>query len=103
MATQQISKQAKRVTRNINVQSHNKERRPEVAGPKGTFNSLNMGYEGFSAVYQLPKMDPIFGHRREFAYLFMIIVSMPLIYNSRKTNSKNLAAQIKCENRFAAI
>ena len=48
-------------------------------------------------------MDPIFGHKKEFFYLFVLFAVAPLFTIPRKKNSSNLAAQIKRDNTFAPV
>ena len=43
--------------KNINVTAHNKELRADIASSRPNFlNSFNMGYEGFSKAWKMPKM-----------------------------------------------
>ena len=52
--------------------------------------SFNMGYEGFSKPLPLNRMNPIYGNKNEFLFLFGLILLVPLIKSSRKTNEDSL-------------
>ena len=66
----------------------------------GTFN---MGYEGFSKPLALNRMNPIWGNKNEFLFLFGLIALVPLLQSARKKNEDALREQVKTTNRWALV
>ncbi len=66
----------------------------------GTFN---MGYEGFSRPLALNRMNPIWGNKNEFLFLFGLIALVPIIKSARKKNEDALRNQVKTTNRWALV
>ena len=66
----------------------------------GTFN---MGYEGFSKPLALNRMNPIWGNKNEFLFLFGVIALVPLVKSARKKNEDALREQVKTTNRWAVV
>ena len=66
----------------------------------GTFN---MGYEGFSRPLALNRMNPIWGNKNEFLFLFGLILLVPVIKSARKKNEDALRGQVKATNRWAIV
>ena len=62
-----------------------------------------MGYEGFSKALALPRMNPIYGNKFEFVFLFGLMALYPLINNARKKNEKALRSEVKTTNTWAHI
>ncbi len=66
--------------------------------------SFNMGYEGFSKPLPLNRMNPIYGNKNEFLFLFGLILLVPLIKSSRKTNEDSLRSiEGNATNRYEEL
>lgn len=66
--------------------------------------SFNMGYEGFSKPLPLNRMNPIYGNKNEFLFLFGLIALVPLVKGARKKNEDALRHQEGvATNRFAEV
>ena len=62
-----------------------------------------MGYEGFSKSLHVPRMDPIYGNRREFLFLLALFLVTPLLKGSRIKNEDVLRDMLKTTNRYAEL
>ena len=89
--------------KNINVASHNEERRQEFKDDFGFIQTWNMGVEGFSKPHDLPEMNPILGNKREFIWLFAFLGLVPLLASGRKSNEDGLRSEVQTTNRFARL
>jgi hypothetical protein len=69
------------------------------------WSSFNMGVEGFSKPVQIAKMDPIYGHKREFIFLFALLLLTPMIKSSRIKNEDALREVLlrSPSNRYAEL
>ena len=69
----------------------------------GFVGSFNMGYEGFSRPLPLDRMNPIYGNRFEYFFLFGLIALVPLVKAARKSNEDALRKETKATNRYAEL
>lgn len=69
----------------------------------GFASTFNMGYEGFSRPLQLQSMNPIYGNRFEFVFLFGLILVIPCLITGRKKNEDGLRSVVKATNRYAQL
>lgn len=84
---------------NINVASHNNERRSEYSGDFNFPDSWGLGVEGFSHGPLIHDMDPLTGNKNEFKWLLFIVAGLiPIYYISRETDGKNMQAIIGVES-----
>ncbi len=66
--------------------------------------SFNMGYEGFSKPLPLNRMNPVYGNKNEFLFLFGLIALVPLVKSARKKNEDALRQQEGvATNRYAEL
>lgn len=78
---------------NINVASHNNERRPEYAGQFNFPDSWGIGVEGFSHGPLLQDMDPLTGSKQEYKWLLLLVAGLiPVYYISRETQGRQMEA-----------
>jgi len=89
-AASHARKVLKQKVKNVNVTSHNLEKRPEAAKEFSFVNSFNAGYEGFSKAVPVPRMSPISGNRYEFIVLFAILGVVPLAFSRRIKHENQL-------------
>ena len=89
---------------NINVASHNDERRTQYQGDFTFKDSWGMGVEGFSHGPHLQDMNPLTGSKTEFLWLAMILLALPLLANGRKQNEAGIADALgKSTNKYAKL
>ena len=89
---------------NLNVASHNVERRPQYKEDFNFWTTLNIGNEGFSHCHIVNDMNPIYGSRNEWIWLFGILLCIPLLATGRKTNEDGLNAAVgNATNRYAKM
>lgn len=80
---------------NINVASHNNERRSEYSGDFNFSDSWGLGVEGFSHGPALHDMDPLTGNKNEFKWLLVVLAGLiPIYYISRESDGKNMQSII---------
>lgn len=89
--------------RNINVTTHNEERRQNVKGEFSFGSTWGMGFEGFSHGTHIHNMNPLVGGKSEFKWLFGILLVLPFIAAGRNNNEKGVASAIKTTNRYERI
>ena len=88
--------------KNVNVTKYNTELRTDIAGTVSFNNTWNMGYEGFSSSMALPKMDPVFGNRREFAFLAVLVPTILMLKSCRQKNEDGIRSTLgNATNRYA--
>jgi hypothetical protein len=88
---------------NINVASHNQERRHNVQGDFTFWGTWGMGIEGFSKMAPMSEMHPFWGHKAEWRYLLILALVAPLIIGARKKNEDGMASQIVATNTYARV
>ena len=88
---------------NINVASHNQERRSDYSGDFGFIQTFYLGTEGFSKANELPEMNPIKGNKKEFIWLFAFLGLVSILPMGRKMNEDGLRSDIKTTNRYAKM
>ena len=89
--------------KNINVASHNEERRQPYRGTFTFGGTWGMGIEGFSHGTHLHDMSPLVGGKGEFKWLFGLLLILPLIAAGRTSNESGVASVIKTTNRYARM
>ena len=88
--------------KNVNVTKYNQELRTGLTGTVSFNNTWNMGYEGFSKSPSLPKMDPVFGNRREFAFLAVLVPAILVLKSCRQKNEDGIRSALgNATNRYA--
>ena len=107
-AAAQSSKVVKYQGQNINVTPHNKELRTELAqnedAPYTFVTSFNMGYEGFSKPWKMPKMHPVVGNRGEFLFLAVLFPVVLMLKAAREKNEAGVRATAGfANNRYAHL
>ena len=91
---------------NINVTPHNKDLRDDISKNKSYtfFNSFNMGYEGFSKPWKMPKMHPVVGNRGEFLFLALFFPITLLMKATREKNEKGIRNSLgTATNKYAYL
>ena len=88
---------------NINVASHNQERRSEYQGEFGFNATWGMGIEGFSKPVHGLKMHPTVGGKHEYKWLLAMFIVLPIIGAFRRKNELGLAAEIKANNTYSKM
>ena len=88
---------------NLNVASHNMERRQEFAHKFSFGNTWGIGVEGFSKATHLQEMNPIIGGKREFTWLLAAFLAIPVLAWGRNNNEDGLASKVKATNRYARL
>ena len=85
---------------NINVTPHNQELRAELTQNETYtfYNSINMGYEGFSKPWKMAKMHPIVGNRGEFLFLALFFPIILMLKASRQKNETGMRKAIGTVN-----
>ena len=88
--------------KNVNVTAHNKELRKEVTGDVTFLNTFNMGYEGFSKGWKLPKMNPNHGNKWEFLFLALLCPTIVVLKAARFGNEDSIRSSLGfANNRYA--
>jgi hypothetical protein len=64
---------------NINVASHNDERRQAYRGDFNFRDTWGMGVEGFSHGTNLKDMNQVVGNKNEYLWLFAILGLLPIL------------------------
>ena len=88
---------------NINVASHNQERRTDYQGDFTFAGTWGMGLEGFSKPVHGLQMHPTVGHRNEFKWLLAVFVFLPIIGKMRRDNEQGMAAEIVANNTYSRL
>lgn len=88
---------------NINVASHNEERRQAYRGDFNFKDTWGMGVEGFSHGTSLKEMNSITGNKNEYLWLFGLFVVLPFLAAGRKSNEESLSQEIKSTNKYAKL
>lgn len=88
---------------NINVASHNDERRQAYRGDFTFRDTWGMGIEGFSHGTNLKDMNAITGNKSEFIWLFGILLVLPFLASGRKSNEDSISSQIKTTNKYSKL
>ena len=91
---------------NINVTPHNKELRTELTQNEAYtfFNSINMGYEGFSKSWRMAKMHPIVGNRGEYLFLALFFPAVLMLKATREKNETKLRKALgAANNKYAHL
>ena len=90
--------------KNINVASHNDERRQAYAGEFNFKDTWGMGVEGFSHGPHLQDMNPLTGSKSEFIWLAAILIALPLLARGRKNNEDGIADALgKSTNKYSKL
>ena len=80
---------------NINVASHNDERREAYKSEFNFKDSWGLGVEGFShGGAHLGDMDPLMGSKKEYLWLVGFLAFIPIIALGRKQNEAGLASAV---------
>ena len=99
-----FGKVVKYAGKNLNVTAHNQELRTDVTGNLSFFNTFNMGYEGFSKPWKMPKMNPNHGNKYEFLFLAMFFPTVIILKAARKTNEDCIRSALGySNNRYAEL
>ncbi len=90
---------------NVNITPHNKDLRQGIdQGTSNVVTSFNMGYEGFSTPWSVPRSNPIIGNRGEFLFLALLLPAVLLAKKSRRKNEDGLRKAIgNSTNRYAVF
>ena len=89
---------------NINVASHNDERRREYTGKLTFWGTFGIPNEGFSHAPKIADADPFTGTRNEYWWLLGILVAIPFIKMGRRMNEDAIASTLpKANNRYARL
>ena len=83
-AVRSFGKVVKYSGKNLNVTAHNAELRKDVTGDLTFVNTFNMGYEGFSKAWKLPKMNPNHGNKYEYLFLALFFPTIVILKACRK-------------------
>jgi hypothetical protein len=86
---------------NVNVASHNEERRQAYRGDFNFRDTWGMGVEGFSHGTSLKDMNSVVGNKNEYFWLVAILGLIPFLAQGRKSNEDGL--QVKTTNKFAKL
>ena len=86
---------------NVNVASHNQERREAYSGDFNFKDTWGMGVEGFSHGTSIKDMNPVVGNKNEYIWLVAILGLLPFLAQGRKSNEDRL--QVKNTNKFAKL
>ena len=90
--------------KNINVASHNRERREEYKGAFTFSDTWGMGCEGFSKGPHLLDMNPLTGCRNEYWWLLGILIALPLLKRGRRDNEDGIASALgTANNRYSQM
>lgn len=89
---------------NLNVASHNDERRQQYKEEFSFWTSFNIGNEGYSHCHVVDDVDPVRGHRNEWYWLAIILLGLPILATGRKYNEEQVAASVgHANNRYAKM
>lgn len=102
-APESLARVRKLPGKNINVASHNEERRQPYRGSFTFGSTWGMGLEGFSHGTHLHDMNPLVGGKSEFKWLFGLLLVLPLIAAGRRSNEDGVSKSIKTTNRYARM
>jgi hypothetical protein len=94
----------KYVGANVNVASHNDERREAYKGKFNFKDSWGLGVEGFSHGAHLPDMNPLTGSRGELMWLLALLSVISVVAIGRKHNEEALATVLGyTTNKYAKL
>ena len=80
------------------------ERRAAYKQEFSFWTSANIGVEGFSKCHVAQDMDPYYGSKNEWVWLFGILLFVPLIARGRKDNEAGMHAQLgHATNRYSKL
>lgn len=89
---------------NINVASHNQERRSQYSEEFSFWTTWSMGVEGFSHAHISQDMHPLWGTRNEWTWLLGFLILIPVLAHGRKSNEDGAASQLgTATNRYAKM
>ena len=103
-AVRSFGKVIKYTGKNLNVTAHNKELRQDITGDLTFVNTFNMGYEGFSKGWKVPKMNPNHGNKWEFLFLAVLFPTLYVLKAARFGNEDSIRSSLGfSNNRYAPL